>query len=261
MTGSSYTENGVKMSEVKWIKISTSIFDNRKIRIIESMPEGDAIIVIWLKLLCLAGIVNDDGLIYITQEIPYTEDMLATQFNRPLSTVRLALETFKQFGMVNVIDDILHVSSWEKYQNIEGMERIREQNRIRKQNQRERERLALEDMSRDTSREVTQQNKNKNIDIDKDNKKNKRFTAPSVNEVRDYCNERGNKVDAQSFVDFYESKGWKVGNQSMKDWKAAVRTWERRKKDDKPAEKKTAFNSFDQRSYDYSDLESRLLGL
>lgn len=98
--------------------------------------------------------------------------------------------------------------------------------------------------------------------LDKSNKKNnKRFTAPSVNEVRDYCNERGNKVDAQSFVDFYESKGWKVGNQSMKDWKAAVRTWERRKKDDKPAEKKTAFNSFSQREYDYSDLESRLLGL
>lgn len=58
--------------------------------------------------------------------------------------------------------------------------------------------------------------------------KAKRFSRPSVDEVRAYCSERGNAVNAESFVDFYESKGWKVGNSPMKDWRAAVRTWEKR---------------------------------
>lgn len=58
--------------------------------------------------------------------------------------------------------------------------------------------------------------------------KTKRFVKPTLEDVRAYCLERQNNVDPESFVDFYESKGWKVGNQSMKDWKAAVRTWERR---------------------------------
>lgn len=57
-----------------------------------------------------------------------------------------------------------------------------------------------------------------------------KFVPPTVSQVRDYCIERCNSVDPDSFVDFYVSKGWKVGNQSMKDWKAAVRTWERREK-------------------------------
>lgn len=73
-----------------------------------------------------------------------------------------------------------------------------------------------------------------NINIDKkekvlslDNTKKKIFTPPSVKDVQEYCSERKNNVDAQAFVDFYESKGWMVGKNKMKDWKAAVRTWER----------------------------------
>lgn len=56
----------------------------------------------------------------------------------------------------------------------------------------------------------------------------KRFVKPTADEVRAYCAERGNRVDAQAFVDFYAAKGWKVGSSPMKDWKAAVRTWEQR---------------------------------
>lgn len=153
------------MGEIKWIKISTDIFDNRKIKQIEHMPEGDALIVIWFKLLILAGDTNDGGQVYLTQEIPYTEPLLANQFNKPLPLIQLALRTFEQFSMIEIIDDIIHISNWEKYQNIDGMEKIREQNRLRKQAQRERERIAMSDvtlLSRDTSRDVTEQNKNKN---------------------------------------------------------------------------------------------------
>lgn len=63
--------------------------------------------------------------------------------------------------------------------------------------------------------------------------KTKRFIPPSVEEVEQYCIERSNNIDAQSFIDFYESKGWMIGKNKMKDWKAAVRTWESRKQENK----------------------------
>ena len=89
--------------EVKWIKIVTDIFDNRKIRQIEVMPDGDSILVIWFKLICLAGRINDNGLVYVTEDIPYTDEMLAAQFNRPLATVRLALNIFQKFKMIEIV--------------------------------------------------------------------------------------------------------------------------------------------------------------
>jgi predicted phage replisome organizer len=119
------------MAEVKWIKVSTEMFEsNRKIKQIELMPEGDTILVIWLKLLLLAGNVNDGGAIYLTPEIPYTDEMLANELRRPITTVRMALSVFEKFGMIEIIDDILHLSSWEKYQSTDRLAEIREYNRL-----------------------------------------------------------------------------------------------------------------------------------
>lgn len=119
------------MAEIKWIKIATDIFDNRKIKQIESMPEADTLIVIWFKILCLAGNLNENGILIITKDIPYTDEMLATEFKKPLNTVRLALATFTKFGMIEINDDVFSVTNWQKYQNVEGMEKIREKNRLR----------------------------------------------------------------------------------------------------------------------------------
>lgn len=152
------------MAEVKWIKLATNLFDNRKIKQIESLPESDGIIVIWLKLLCLAGSINDSGNVYFTNEIPYTDQMLANQFAKPIALIQLALKTFENFGMIEVIDDILHISNWEKYQNIEGMEKIREQNRIRQKNFYEKQK---EVSNVRTNVSITQPNAT-DIDIDKD---------------------------------------------------------------------------------------------
>ena len=155
------------MGDVKWIKLSVDTFNNRKIRQIEFMPEGTSVLLVWVKLLCLAGQCNDNGRIYLTKEIPYTEEMLSQQFNTPLTTIRLALSVFQQFEMIDIDSDVIHISNWDVYQNTEGLEKIREQNRLRKRKQREREKQALL-MSRDISRDVTQQNKNKKEDIDKE---------------------------------------------------------------------------------------------
>ena len=93
---------------------------------------------------------------------------------------------------------------------------------------------------------------------DKDKKKNieKKFVKPTLDDVRAYCEERSNKVDPETFIDFYESKGWKVGNQGMKDWKACVRTWEKRG----GPEKNTKIHDFHERKIDYSELEQFTIG-
>lgn len=130
--------------DVKWIRIVTDIFDNRKIRQIESLPNGDSIIVIWLKILTLAGSINDSGFVYFTKEIPYTDQLLATAFNRPLATVQFALDIFQKFEMIEVVNDMIFISNWEKYQCVEGLSKIREQNRLRKQRQREKQKALAE---------------------------------------------------------------------------------------------------------------------
>lgn len=135
------------MADVKWIKITTDIFDNKKIKLIESMPEGDAIIVIWFKLLMTAGNINDGGNIYFTKDIPYTEQMLSTVFNRPLPVIQLALSTFEKFNMIEFVDDVIQVSNWQKYQNVDGLEKIREQTRARVAKHREQKRLEMESQS------------------------------------------------------------------------------------------------------------------
>lgn len=174
---------GNKLGEVKWIKITTQMFEDEKIKIIENMPEADTILIVWIKLLILAGRTNADGYIYLSQHVPYTEEMLATIFNRPITTVRLALETFKQFGMVEQTEArFIKITNWEKHQNVEGLEKIRKQNRLRKQRQREKETTQkLEDSSsRDMSRDVTEQNKNK---IKNKNKKEEKETTPPREEA------------------------------------------------------------------------------
>lgn len=120
------------MAGISWIKLSVNIFDDEKIKLIKSMPEGDAIILIWIQLLCLAGKTNDNGAVYIGQHMNYTDEMISTICNQPLSTVRLALKTFEQFEMINLDEDgLISISNWEKHQNIEGMDRVREQTRKR----------------------------------------------------------------------------------------------------------------------------------
>ena len=130
--------------DIKWIKITTDIFDDEKILLIESLPEADAIIVVWFKLLCLAGKQNNGGVFLLNDRIAYTEKMLATIFRRKEATVQLALQTFEQFGMIEIVDGVITIPNWEKHQNIEGMERIREQTRQRVAKHREKQRLLLE---------------------------------------------------------------------------------------------------------------------
>lgn len=158
------------MAEIKWIKITTSIFDDEAIKIIEQMPEGDAILIIWFKLLIQAGIINDSGLVYFKKDIPYTEDMLAIVFHKPITLIRLALTTFEKFGMIEIADNqSILIRNWEKHQNVSGMEQVREYNRLAKRKQRQKAKeLKLLSDSQGQCQGHVQESHETDIDIDID---------------------------------------------------------------------------------------------
>ena len=115
-----------------WIKLSTGIFDDEKIKLIELLPEGDSLLIIWLKLLCFAGKTDNDGVFKLTEKIPYNEEMLAGVFNRKLTTVRTALKVFQDYGMLEIIDGAYALPNWVKYQNdSDALSKSKEKNRIR----------------------------------------------------------------------------------------------------------------------------------
>ena len=134
------------MGEVKWIKICTDIFDDEKILMIESLPERDSIIVIWFKLLCLAGKQNNSGVFLFSDKIPYTDEMLSTIFRRPLNTVRFALKTFEQYGMIEIVNETITIPKWEKHQKLDALELSREQTRKRVEKYREKHGILLDDV-------------------------------------------------------------------------------------------------------------------
>lgn len=114
------------MADVKWIKITVNIFDDEKILLIESLPDADSIIVIWFKLLCLAGKQNNHGVFMLNDSIPYTDEMLATIFRRKVTTVKMALETFERFGMIARIDGAVTIPNWGKHQSLDQLENRQE---------------------------------------------------------------------------------------------------------------------------------------
>lgn len=245
------------MSEIKWIKLTTSMFDDEKIDFIESLPERDTVIVIWIKILTMAGKCNSGGYIYLTEKIPYTEDMLAHKFRRPITTVRMAIEILKRLDMIIEEDGILCVTNWDKHQNVDAMDRIKELNRNRKRDQRERERLNLitkritdNQMSRDGHVTVTLDvtpchATDIDIDIDKEKdyikvvevpeeekeKKNKKPSLPSIaGPVIDYLNKKAltnykanakvnvSKIEARQNEGYELEDFYKVIDIKTKEW-------------------------------------------
>lgn len=234
------------MAGVEWVKITTDMFDNRKIKHLRRLPDGNNIVLIWVMLLTMAGRCNAGGMIFLTENIPYTPKMLADELDFEENTVILALNALEQFEMIVTDSGYFRIAGWEEYQNVEGLDKIREQTRKRVAKYREKQALKALPACNDTCNvTVTQGNaieeereeesdirdKNNNMGVPAEAPERKRyarkpFNPPTVEEVRAYCTERGNAVVPEAFIDFYESKGWMVGKNKMKDWKAAVRTWE-----------------------------------
>lgn len=160
-----------------WIKMNLGIFDNVKFRIINTMPERDSIIYIWIKLLVLAGQVNDKGKIYINKKMPYTIKTLCSVLERPETVVSLAIDKMKELQMINVDEKgVIKIKNWAKYQNLEGLEKTREQTKDRVAKYRKRKKEAEEKLGNvtgndDVTHKIEKENKEEQ-ELDKDvNKK------------------------------------------------------------------------------------------
>jgi predicted phage replisome organizer len=171
------------VADVKWIKITTDIFDDEKILLIESLPDAYAIITVWFKLLCLAGKQNNSG-VFLMGRIPYTDKMLATIFRMKDSTVTLALQTFEQFGMVEIVDGVITIPNWGKHQNLDQLESKKEYMRNYMKDYREKQKALTCKTNSKTN--VSQAEEDKDKEIEKELEKEER-------------------VDCQQIVDLYHS--------------------------------------------------------
>lgn len=119
------------MAEVKWIKVMVDLFDDEKIIMIDQIPGADTLMIVWFKLLCFAGKQNNGG-VFTVAGVPHNAETLAAAFRRKPATVQRALDVFEQFGMIEIVDGVITITNWAKHQNIDGIDKIREQNRERK---------------------------------------------------------------------------------------------------------------------------------
>lgn len=178
------------MAEVKWIKIATDIFDDEKILLIEGLPDAYAIITVWFKLLCLAGKKNNGGVFLMNDKIPYTDKMLATIFRMNESTVKLALNAFEQFKMIEIVEGIITIPNWNKHQTLDAYERKKERDRLYQEERRAKQRALIEKSS-DKSSERTSDVAVSDIDKEEDKDKERDI--------------RGNRVDYQQIADMYNA--------------------------------------------------------
>lgn len=255
------------MADVKWIKITTDIFDDEKILLIESMPDADALIVIWFKLLCMAGKQNNSGVFLIHDRIPYTDEMLATIFRRPLNTVRMALEVFEKFGMIETVNGVITIPNWGKHQSLDQLEERRAYMRKYMQDRREKQKELCNSNGKVNGKvnckvnckvnvntlEVEVEEEKKRIDkkcVSSDSEeKHPHHTHITLSVYDSLCSKYG-----KAFVD---SKADKAYND-----KALIKFCEQ-DYNRKPSSgaSKNKFNKFEQRDYDLNALEERLTSI
>lgn len=145
------------MADVKWIKITTDMFDNRKIKHLRRMPDGNSLVLIWVMLLTMAGRCNSGGMIFLTENIPYTTKMLADELDFEENTVKLAITIFEQLGMIQTNDNgFMMISGWEEHQNAEALERLQEMNRKRVARHREKQKMLSESVTCNDECNVTE---------------------------------------------------------------------------------------------------------
>ena len=283
------------MNGLKWIKICSDIFDDEKILMIESLPNADNIIVIWFKLLCLAGKSNNSGVFLMNDKIAYSDEMLAAIFRRDVKIVRMALKTFQDFAMIEIINDTVTIPNWSKYQTLDAYEKKKERDRIYQQNRRKKQKLLAEkskkssDKSLDASVDVATLeediDKERDIDIDINTKvfiekwnslglnkliniKNKRLKSLKAR-VKEYGIEKVmeaiDNINQSDFLKGKNDRGWQIDFDWLMKPNNFIKVLENKYKSNEPviqASKNdgSSFNNFEPRQYDYEDLEKKLLG-
>lgn len=208
-----------------WLKLKSDFFDSKRIKKLRAMAGGDTYLIIYLKMQLKA--LKTDGVLEFTGIEEQFADELALDLDERPDDVRVTLLYLLQYGLCECSDNVHYYLPWVSENT--GSEGDSAQ-RWRDWKKRQDDRPLLESNAPLTERKRTANveiEKDKDKEIDKDNIRVGRFKPPSLEDVKAYCNERKNNVDPQTFIDFYESKGWYVGKNKMRDWKAAIRTWEK----------------------------------
>lgn len=249
-----------------YLRLKDNFFDSDELKILESMKDGYLYSNILLKLYLRS--LKNDGKLVVNERIPYSADMLASVTGHQVGTIKQALSVFKDLGLIDVLDNgaiyMLDIQNFIGKGSSEA-DRKREY-RQRIETDRTNVKTNLRQISDKSTPEIEIELE-KDIEIEKEihssakstTTKRKRFEKPTLSQITQYCLERNNNVNAEQFYDYYESNGWKVGKNSMKDWKAAVRTWERseyRKPNYKKNSKEDAINVVKELMNEYADEQS-----
>ena len=217
-----------------YLRLKDNFFDSDELKILESMKDGYLYSNILLKLYLRS--LKNDGKLVVNDRIPYNAEMLASVTGHQIGTVKQALSIFKDLGLIDVLENgaiyMLDIQNFIGRGSSEA-DRKREY-RQRIETDRTNVQTKVREISEKSPPEIEIELE-KDIKIEKEihssakstTTKRKRFEKPTLSEIKEYCIERNNNVDAQHFYDYYESNGWKVGKNSMKNWQAAVRTWEK----------------------------------
>lgn len=230
-----------------YLRLKDNFFDSDELKILESMKDGYLYSNILLKLYLRS--LKNDGKLVVNERIPYNSEMLASVTGHQVGTIKQALSMFKELGLIEVLENgaiyMLDIQNFIGKGSTEADRQRLYDRRIsveRKQNKLTQSRN-LEEICKKSTPEIEIELE-KDIEIEKEinssastTTKRKRFEKPTLSQITQYCLERNNNVNAEQFYDYYESNGWKVGKNAMKDWKACVRTWERNGYD-KPIKKK-----------------------
>ena len=221
-----------------YLRLKDNFFDSDELKILESMKDGYLYSNILLKLYLRS--LKNDGKLVVNDRIPYNAEMLASVTGHQVGTIKQALSMFKELGLIEILENgaiyMLDIQNFIGKGSTEADRqrlydrRISEERKQKKLTQSRNLEEILEKSTPEIEIELE-----KDIKIEKEihssakstTTKRKRFEKPTLSEIKAYCIERNNNVDAQHFFDYYESNGWKVGKNSMKNWQAAVRTWEK----------------------------------
>ena len=223
-----------------YLRLKDNFFDSDELKILESMKDGYLYSNILLKLYLRS--LKNDGKLVVNDRIPYNAEMLASVTGHQVGTIKQALSMFKELGLIEILENgAIYMLDIQNFIGKGSTEADRRRVYDRKIAQ-EKELLKVEsvrnlqEISEKSTPEIEIELE-KDIEIEKEKEihssakstttKRKRFEKPTLSEIKEYCIERNNNVDAQHFYDYYESNGWKVGKNSMKNWQAAVRTWEK----------------------------------
>ena len=248
-----------------YLRLKDNFFDSDELKILESMKDGYLYSNILLKLYLRS--LKNDGKLVVNDRIPYSADMLASVTGHQVGTIKQALSVFKDLGLIDVLDNgaiyMLDIQNFIGKGSSEADRKREYRQRI------ETDRTNVRQISDKTPPEIELELEKeleieKEIELDtKANKsptKAKRFVKPTLSQITQYCLERNNNVNAEQFYDYYESNGWKVGKNAMKDWKACVRTWERneyRKPNSKKNSKEDAINVVRELMNEYANEQSK----